>query len=80
MQGKSRPKRGNGRKEMKIGIAYEGWEPRYLSSEEYRTVGKTVFAGYHEAEEFQELREATLAAKYNMDKIKYRILNGDGAS
>lgn len=80
MQGKSRPKRGNGRKEMKIGIAYEGWEPRYPSSEEYRTVGKTVFAGYHQAQYFQDLREAILAGKYNMDKIKYRILNGDGAS
>ena len=80
MQGKSRPKRGKGRKELKIGIAYEGWEPRYPSSKEYRTVGKTVFAGYHQAEHFQELREATIAAKYNMDKIKHRILNGDGAS
>ncbi|MGI6706315.1 MAG: UPF0236 family transposase-like protein [Clostridia bacterium] len=80
MQGKSRAKRGNGRKEMKIGIAYEGWEPRYPSSEEYRTVGKTVFAGYHQAQHFQDLREAILAGKYNMDKVKYRILNGDGAS
>ena len=79
MQGKSRPQRGNGRKELRIGIAYEGWEPRYEGSEEYRTVGKTVFAGYHSGEEFQDLREATLAAKYNMDKVRYRILNGDGA-
>jgi len=65
---------------MKIGIVYEGWEPRYPSSEEYRTVGKTVFAGYHQAQYFQDLREAILAGKYNMDKIKYRILNGDGAN
>ena len=80
MQGKSRNKRGNGRQELKVGIAYEGWEPRYPSSKEYRTVGKTAYAGYYQAREFHDLREATIAAKYNADEIRYRILNGDGAS
>ena len=80
MQGKSRKKRGNGRKELKIGIAYEGWAPRYPSSKEYKTVGKMVYAGYLKPDEFQALREAKVAAKYNVDEIKYRILNGDGAS
>jgi len=79
MQGKSRPKRGKGRKELKIGLSYEGWKPRYPSSKEYMTVGKTVFAGFHQAEDFQDLREATIASRYNTDKIKHRILNGDGA-
>ncbi len=37
-------------------------------------------AGYYQAKEFQDLREATIAAKYNVDEIRYRILNGDGAS
>jgi hypothetical protein len=80
MQGKSRKKRGNGRQELKVGIAYEGWEPRYPSSKEYRTVGKTAYAGYYKAEEFHDLRKATIAAKYNTDEIRCRILNGDGAS
>lgn len=80
MQGRSRKKRGNGRQELKVGIAYEGWEPRYPSSKEYKTVGKTAYAGYYQAKEFHDLREATVAAKYNTDEIKYRILNGDGAS
>lgn len=80
MQGKSRKKNGNGRKELKIGIAYEGWAPRYPSSKEYKTIGKMVYAGYHKPNEFQALREAKVAAKYNVDEIKYRILNGDGAS
>lgn len=80
MQGKSRNKRGNGRRELKIGIAYEGWQPRYPSSKEYKTVGKVAYAGYYQAKEFQDLREATIAAKYNVDEIRYRILNGDGAS
>lgn len=80
MQGKSRKKKGNGRQELKIGIAYEGWQPRYPSSKEYKTVRKTAYAGYHQTREFQDLREATIAAKYNVDEIKYRILNGDGAT
>lgn len=80
MQGKDRNKIGNGRRELKIGIAYEGWVPRYPSSYEYKTISKTVYAGYLKAEEFQSLREATIAAKYNVDEIKYRILNGDGAA
>ena len=80
MQGRSRKKRGNGRKELKIGIAYEGWAPRYPSSQEYKTIGKMVYAGYHKPSEFQELREAKVATKYNVDEIKYRILNGDGAA
>lgn len=80
MQGESRNKKGNGRRELKVGIAYEGWEPRYPSSREYRTVGKTAYAGYYKAREFHDLREATIAAKYNADEIRYRILNGDGAS
>ena len=77
MQGKSRNKRGNGRQELKVGIAYVGWEPRYPSSKEYRTVGKTAYAGYYQAREFHDLREATIAAKYNADEIRYRILNGE---
>ena len=80
MQGRSRKKRGNGRKELKIGIAYEGWAPRYPSSQEYKTIVKMVYAGYHKPSEFQELREAKVATKYNVDEIKYRILNGDGAA
>jgi len=32
MQGKSRPQEAMG-EELRIGIAYEGWEPRYEGSE-----------------------------------------------
>ena len=68
------------KKEMKVGIAYEGWEKRHLSSKEYKTVGKTAYAGYLTPKEFSDLRESKIAQKYNTDEIKYRILNGDGAS
>ena len=80
MQGGSRKKTSKGRKELKIGVVYEGWERRYPSSKEYQTVGKMAFAGYVKPEEMKELRDAAIAQKYNIDEIKYRILNGDGAS
>lgn len=45
MQGKSRKKTSTsmGKRELKIGVMYEGWEKRYASSKEYKTVGKTAF-------------------------------------
>ena len=80
MQGKSRKNSSKGRKELKIGVMYEGWEKRYPSSKEYKTVEKTAIAGYMKSDEFKDLRDATVAKKYNVDEIVYRILNGDGAS
>ena len=80
MQGKSREKSSKGKKELKIGVIYEGWEKRYPSSKEYKTVGKSAFAGYMKPEEFKYLRDAAIAKKYNVDEIVYRVLNGDGAA
>lgn len=80
MQGKSRKKASKGRKELKIGVVYEAWEARYPSSKEYQTVGKMAFAGYIKPEAMKELRDAAIAQRYNVDEIRYRILNGDGAS
>lgn len=79
MQGKSRGKK-KGKKELKIGIAYEGWKERYPGSKEYKTVEKIAYAGYLSPEEFSNLRDAYVNEKYNTDEIKYRILNGDGAA
>lgn len=80
MQGKSRENSSKGKKELKVGVVYEGWEKRYPSSKEYKTVEKTAFAGYMKPEEFKALRDAVVAEKYNVDEIVYRVLNGDGAS
>ena len=66
--------------ELKAGIMYEGWEERYLSSKEYKTVNKTAFAGFMKTKDFKCLRESLLAEKYETDSITHRILNGDGAS
>jgi len=65
--------------ELKAGIIYEGWEKRHMSSKEYQTVNKTAFAGFMDSETFKCLRDSKVAEKYDMDSIKYRILNGDGA-
>ena len=79
MQGKSRGKR-KGKKELKIGISYEGWIKRYPGSREYKTIEKIAYAGYLTPSKFSDLREAYINKKYNTDEIEYRILNGDGAS
>ncbi|CDV96416.1 Hypothetical protein DPCES_5418 [Desulfitobacterium hafniense] len=81
MQGKSREKGSSkGRKELKLSVTYEGCNQRYPSSKEYKTVGKMAFAGYMTSEEMKCLRDAAVYQRYNVDEIKYRILNGDGAS
>jgi hypothetical protein len=80
IQGKSREKSSKGKKELKIGVIYEGWEKRYPTSKEYKTVEKSAFAGYMKPDEFKSLRDAVVAKKYNVDEIVYRVLNGDGAA
>ena len=80
LQGKSRPKIGRGKKELKIGCTYEGWQPRYSGSKEYQTVKKYSVAGMVNSQDFHAVKEAKLAQTYNLDEIQYRILNGDGAS
>jgi hypothetical protein len=80
LQGKSRPQRGKGKKELKIGCSYEGWQPRYSGSTEYQTVNKHSVAGMMNSQEFHAVKEAKLAQIYNLDEISNRILNGDGAN
>lgn len=79
MQGDSRKNSSKGRKELKVGVVYEGWEKRYPLSKEYKTIEKSAFAGYMKPDEFKDIRDAAVAEKYNVDEIRYRILNGDGA-
>lgn len=79
LQGKSRPRGGKGKKELKIGCSYEGWKPRYNGSSEYQTVNKHSVAGMMNSQEFHAAKEAKLAQVYKLDEISNRILNGDGA-
>lgn len=79
IQGKDRPKGKSKKKEIKLAISYTGWALRPGSKKEHVVVDKTVCASFNNSKHFKNLTEATLAEKYNMDEIKTRILNGDGA-
>lgn len=78
LQGKDRKKSSRGKAEVKVGIAYDGW--KQTGGGRYELPDKVVVAGFEGAKEFHEYREAAIAKKYNLDEVKERILNADGAS
>lgn len=47
--------------------------------DEYVVVNKRAVAGFMDAEEFADLLEASINEEHKTDKIKVRVLNGDGA-
>jgi len=80
MQGKDRPKRGKSKKkELKLGVFYEGFRKRNESSDEYEVINKIAYSTFGSSKDFKELGEATLAENYNTDEIDCRVINGDGA-
>lgn len=79
MQGEDRPKSGKSKKrEMKMAKFYEGWKKRGNQKNAYLTHNKTIIASFDKASDFKKLSDATIAENYNVDEIKYRIINGDG--
>ena len=81
MQGEDRPKKGKSKKrELKLDIVYEGWRKRQGSNDSYEVVNKTAYASFGSSKKFKSLTDATIAEIYNLDEVKLRILNGDGAS
>jgi hypothetical protein len=62
--------------ELKLHECYEGWK---LRNNRYEIVNKMYIAGFMTTEEIKQLRETKIYSKYNIDKIQYRIINGDGA-
>lgn len=78
LQGKDRKRARQGRAEIKVGIAYEGW--KRIGKDRYELPDKIVVAGFEGAKEFHEYREAAIAQKYNLNEVSERILNADGAS
>lgn len=78
LQGKDRKTGHQGKGEIKIGIAYDGW--KRTGKDRYELPGKVVVAGFSEAKEFHLYREAAIAREYNLDEVCERILNADGAS
>ncbi len=78
LQGKDRKRSGQKKAEMKVGIAYDGWKK--TGKNRYELPNKVVVAGFAKAKEFQEYREAAIAEIFNLDEVRQRILNADGAS
>lgn len=81
IQGKDKPEGiKNKKKELKLGISYEGWKKRKGSKNQYIVANKIVCASFKGSRAFNDLSKATISETYNMDEIETRILNGDGAS
>ena len=78
LQGKDRKNARQDKAEMKIGIAYDGW--RKTGPNRYALENKVVVAGFSKAKEFHEYREAAIGSMFDLDEVRQRILNADGAS
>lgn len=63
--------------EVKVGIAYEGWE--MVSRDRYRTVNKTVFAGVTGGDTFWAGMSLKLQKRYDLSSVGETIVGGDGA-
>jgi len=77
IQGKDRKANGKSR-EMKVGVTYEGWEKE--GEKRFKLVNKRAICTLGDSKKFKELKESTVASEYNVDEIKFRIQNGDGAA
>jgi hypothetical protein len=63
--------------EVKLGIAYEGWEK--VGKDRYQTVNKTCFAMVGGEESFWAGMTLKLQHKYDLAGLKETIVGGDGA-
>ncbi len=79
MQGKDRKSKKKGRKELKLGIFYEGWEKKHEKKDRYTVKNKKAYASFGGSKDFGEIREAKIAKEYKVDEIQTKIVNGDGA-
>jgi hypothetical protein len=65
------------RTEVKVGIAYEGWQP--VGKERYKLKGKISYTGIMEGERFWEGFSLALAKKYDLSQVGQVIVGSDGA-
>ena len=63
--------------EVKLGIAYEGWEK--VGKDRYRTVNKTTYADVAGENVFWEAMTLKLGKKYDLSRVGRPIVGGDGA-
>jgi hypothetical protein len=67
----------NSKAEIKVGIAYEGWEA--ISRGRYQVCQKTSYCALESEQSFWENFSLKLAYKYNLSQIKHKVVGGDGA-
>ena len=64
--------------EVKVGIAYEGWEK--VGKDRYKTVNKTAFAAITDRESFWGGMSLKLQGKYDLSRVGDTVVGGDGAA
>src|SRR5699024_4287971 len=67
------------RREVKVGIAHEGWEKRHPGSKDFELVNKTYDHTLENGESFWETFSRQLYEQYDMNEDTPVIINGDGA-
>lgn len=63
--------------ELKLHIMHEGWEKE---NKRHDLINKEYIAGFMTPKTLEKIRDAKVYQKYNVENIKLRVLNGDGAS
>lgn len=81
LQGKSRKEHGPS-KEMKVGIAYDGVRYMPCGKKKKRRIldNKVAHASFANATLFKKQKEGLVASRFNVNEIRMRVLNGDGAN
>lgn len=62
--------------ELKLHVMYEGWKK---DDRRHSLVNKQYIAGIMKPKEIAKLRDARVFRQYDVEKIKIRVTNGDGA-
>ncbi len=62
--------------ELKLHVMYEGWKK---DDRRHSLVNKQCIAGIMKPKEIKELRDARVFEQYDVDNIRLRVINGDGA-
>lgn len=68
-----------GSREVKVGIAHEGWEKRHPGSKDYELMNKTYYHTLEDGEAFWEGFSRQLYGQYDISDDTPVIINGDGA-
>lgn len=65
------------KKELKLGMTHEGW--RKIGKDRYELEGKEYVIGFDTPKELSKKMNAKIENKYDVEKIKHIVINGDGA-